>query len=301
MSLLLNFVELITAPSGSLIYHLATLFGIQFVVGVAFEYWNRHRRDSVAIRLLVTGVDFVFARILLIFILVLGRVGVISLNTVMPPLERFLDLFTLLLVVGAFLPILERHSRLGVTLALFMLLLTTGIYVISAVFWPQAEAQGIVYNAHWQASMWECLNIAVLLLAIIAAVVWRGGDWGLVICLFGLWLVAHALELAIPIADSHVAGWVRLSNLAALPLLAALVYRYALRVSLTSTGGTVNVKSWLRWGVSAARTGNHTLARRCFRAARDIEPDNVVALLWLGRLAHTRLESLALFGRVSLL
>ncbi len=298
MSFLLNFVELITVPSGSLVYHLATLFGIQFIVGVAFEYWNRHRRDSVAIRLFVTGIDFVFARILLIFLIVLARVGVLSLDAVMPPLERFLDLFTLLLVVGAFLPILERHSRLGVALLLFMLLVITGIYVVFAVLWPQAEAQGVVYNAYWQAGVWECLNIAFLLLSIIAAVVWRGGDWGLVICLFGLWLVAHGLEFVIPIADSHVAGWVRLSNLAALPLLAALVYRYALRVSLTSPGGTVNVKSWLRWGVSAARTGNHDLARRCFRAARDIEPDNVVALLWLGRLAHTRLESLALFGRV---
>jgi peptide/nickel transport system permease protein len=298
MSLLLSFVELVTGPSGSLVYHLATLFGIQFIVGVAFEHWNRHRRDSVAIRLLVTGIDFVFARILLILIVVLSRVGVLSLDTIIPPLERFLDLFTLLLVVGAFLPILERHSRLGVTLLLFMLLTITGVYVILGALWSQAGAQGIAYNSYWQASVWECLNIAVLILAIIAAMVWRGADWGLVICLFGLWLGAHVLEFAIPIADSHIAGWVRLSNLAALPLLAALVYRYALRASLAHTGGTVNLKSWLRWGASAARAGNHTLARRCFRAARDIDPDNIIALLWLGRLAHTRLESLALFGRV---
>lgn len=298
MSPLLDLVELITIPSGSLVYHLATLFGIQFIVGVAFEYWNRHRRDSVAIRLLVTGIDFVFARIFLILIIVLSRVGVLSLNTVIPPLERFLDLFTLFLVIGAFLPILERHSRLGVALLLFMLLMTTGIYVILGALWSQAGAQGTAYNSYWQASVWECLNIAVLIPAIIAAMVWRGADWGLVICLFGLWLGAHILEFAVPIADSHIAGWVRLSNLAALPLLAALVYRYALRASLAHTGGTASLKSWLRWGVSAARAGNHTLARRCFRAARDIDPDNIGALLWLGRLAHTRLESLTLFGRV---
>jgi peptide/nickel transport system permease protein len=298
MSLLSNFVELIAAPSGSLVYHLATLFAIQFIVGVAFEYWNRHRRDSVAIRLLVTGIDFVLARILLILIVVLSRLGVLSLDTVMPPLERFLDLFTLLLVAGACLPILERHSRLGVALLLFMLLTTTGIYVIFAALWAQTGAQGIAYSSHWQASVWECFTIVVLMLAIIAAVVWRSGDWGLVVCLFGLWLVAHVLECAIPIADSHVAGWVRLSNLAALPLLAALVYRYALRAPPAYAGDTAAVESWLRWGVSAARAGDHALARRYFRAARDIDPDNVVVLLWLARLAHTRLESLALFGRV---
>jgi tetratricopeptide (TPR) repeat protein len=298
MSLLLDFVEFIAFPPGDVVYHLVTLFEIQLILGIAFEYWNRHRHDPMAIRLLLTGVDCVFARLLLILIAVLGRTGMLSPNVVLPPLERFLDLVTLLLVVGAFLPILEHRSRLGVVLLLFTLLVTMGVYLVFAALWPQAEAQGIVYNGYWQEAAWEFLTIMVLALALIASVVWRRVDWGLVVLMLGLWLIGHVMQFAFPIAHSHVAGWVRLANLAALPLLSGLVYRRALRVTPVGVGAAADLDSWLRRGVLAARSDDYAGARRCFQAARDADPDNVFALLWLAWLAHSRLESLALFSRV---
>jgi len=298
MSLVLDFVEFIAFPPGDVVYHLVTLFEIQLILGIAFEHWNRHRQDPMAIRLLLTGVDCVFARLLLILIAVLGRMGMLSPNVVLPPLERFLDLITLLLVIGAFLPILERHSRLGVVLLIFTLLVTMGVYLVFAALWPQAEAQGIVYNGYWQEAAWEFFTIMVLALALIASVIWRGTDWGLVVFMLGLWLAGHVLQFAFPIAHSHIAGWVRLANLAALPLLAGLVYRRALRAPLVGAGSTADLDSWLRRGVLAARSDDYPGARRCFQAARDAEPDNVFALLWLAWLAYSRLESLALFSRV---
>jgi len=228
MALLQDFIELITVPPGDLVYHLVTLFAIQLVLGVAFGHWSRNRRTPTAIRLLVTGVGFALARTLLMLIAVLDRVGVISPNIVLPPLEHFLDLATLLLVVWAFLPILGQHSRLGVTLLLLTLLITVGLYAAFATLWPQAEAQGAVYNGYWQETVWEFSAITVLGLALIAGVIWREEDWGWVTWLFALWFAGHALQLVAPFADSHTAGWVRLANLAALPLLAGLVYRRVL-------------------------------------------------------------------------
>jgi len=298
MSFLRDFVDLITTASGDLAYQLATLFAVQFILGVAFEHWNRHRRDSAAVRLLVTGMGLLFARVLLIIVAVLGRVGVVSFSVVAPPLERFLELLALVLIAGALLPIPERHACLGLALLFFVLLMTAGMYVGMAATWPQAEARGVAYSGYWQARVWECLVMAVLVLAIIAGLVRRRGDWGLMTCMFGLWLVGHVLQGVLPSGDSHVAGWIRLSNLAALPLLAALVYRYVIRVSLPSAVDAADVQLWLRQGVSAARAGDRASARRCFQAAREADPNNVVALLWLARLALTRLESLALFSRV---
>ena len=230
MSFLRDFVELITVPPGDMVYHLVTLFAIQLILGVAFGHWNRNRRDPTAIRLLVTGVGFAFTRTLLMFIAVLDRVGVLSSNIVLPPLEHFLDLVTLLLVVWTFLPILEQHSRMGVTLLLLTLLITIGIYAAFATLWPQAEAQSTVYNGYWQETVWEFLAMAVLGLALIAGVIWREDDWSLLTCLFTLWLTGHVLQFTVPFADSHTAGWVRLANLAALPLLASLAYRRVLNV-----------------------------------------------------------------------
>jgi len=237
MALLQDFVELITVPPGDLVYHLVTLFAIQLILGVTFGHWNRNRRDPTAMRLLMTGVGFALARTLLMLIAVLDQVGVLSPNIVLPPLERFLDIATLLLVVWVFLPILERHARLGVTLLLLTLLITAGVYAAFAALW-QAEAQGNVYNNCWQQIVWEFSAMMVLGLAIIAGVVWREDDWGLVTCLFVLWFTGHTLQLVVPFTDSHTAGWVRLANLAALPLVAGLVYRRVLNASPAMGGDT---------------------------------------------------------------
>jgi ABC-type dipeptide/oligopeptide/nickel transport system permease component len=292
-----NLIELVTTPLGGLAYHVVTLFALQLVLGVAFEYWNRHRRDVSAIGFLVTAIDLAFARLLLVVIVVLGRVGVLSSAVVMPPLERFLDFFTMLLVAGTFLPVLQRHWRLGAVLLFIPLLAMGCIYAASSAFWPRVEAQGIAYNVYWQGIVWECATIATLLLGLVAGVIWRKDDWARLVGLFTLWLVGHVLQLAMPIADSHAAGWVRLVNLVALPLLTALAYRRAMREPPAPTGAA-DCQTWLRRGVSAARAGDRVAARRCFQAAREAAPDNVFALLWLGWLAHTPQESLALFGRV---
>jgi signal transduction histidine kinase len=239
MVLLRELIALITVPPGDLVYHLVTLFAIQLILGIAFGHWNRHRHDPKAIRLLVTGVSFAFARTLLMLVAVLDRVGVLSPNVVLPPLERFLDLATLLLAVWAFLPILARHSRLSVTLLLATLLIAAGVYAAFAATWPQAEAQSIAYNGYWQETVWEFSAISILVLALIAGVMWRAGDWGLAICLFVLWLTGHVLQFTVPFTDSHTAGWVRLANLAALPLVAGLAYRHVLSAPPAASGDTV--------------------------------------------------------------
>jgi lipoprotein-anchoring transpeptidase ErfK/SrfK len=59
-----------------------------------------------------------------------------------------------------------------------------------------------------------------------------------------------------------------------------------------------DARSWLRRGLLAVRAGDRAGARRCFQAARDADPDNIVALLWLAWLAPTQGESLVLLSRV---
>jgi len=278
MALLQDFVELITIPPGDLVYHLVTLFAIQLILGVALGHWKRHRRDPAAIRLLVTGIGFACARALLMLIAVLDRVGVLSPNIVLPPLERFLDLATLLLVAWAFLPVLGQHPRLGVALLILILLIATGTYAAFATLWPQAEAQSIAYNGYWQETVWEFFTLAVLVLATIAGVVWRKDDWGLITCLFALWLTGHALQFTAPIAGSHTAGWVRLANLATLPLLAGLVYRHALRASPAADGDTalelITILEAAR-RIEAARDVEVALGLAASAIARALEADMV--------------------------
>jgi ABC-type dipeptide/oligopeptide/nickel transport system permease component len=61
---------------------------------------------------------------------------------------------------------------------------------------------------------------------------------------------------------------------------------------------TNDMRAWLKEGLIAAHAGDRTGARRCFEAACEIDPDNIVALLWLAWLAPSRRKSLASLCRV---
>ena len=232
MSFLQDIVELISSQPGDVVYHLISLFAVQIVLALALGHWHRNRRDPLAIQIAVLGGALFLARMPLMGIAVLDRVGVLSPQIIQPPLERFLDLVTLLLAAWAFLPILTRHLRFSTMGLVISLLISAGIYVAFAALWPQDEALSVVYIGYWQDTVWEFLSIAVTGLALIASVVRREGEWSLVACLFGVWLAGHILQFATPLfVDSHIAGWVRLANLATLPVIASLVYRRVLSAS----------------------------------------------------------------------
>ena len=225
-------IELITVYPGALVYHLVTLFAIQLIAGVALGHWHR-QRDEAAARLLVMGIGLFLARATLMLMAVLDAVGLISSTVIFPPLERFLHLITSLLVVWAFLLVLQENRRLSTPLLLLTALVAAGTYAAFASLWPEAEAQGVVYNSYWQERVWELSTTAILGLAFVASIIWRGTDWGWLACLLAVWLASHGLQLAAPTPAADTAGWVRLGNLAALPLLAALTYRRVLRGTRT--------------------------------------------------------------------
>jgi len=271
MSLVNDFIELITTPNGSLVYHLVTLFAIQIILLVTFGHWLRNRRDPEAGRMLVAGVGLVVARALPMLVAVFNLAGQVDANGVLPPLERFLNLAAPLLVAWAFLPVLGKHPRLGVALLLITILIAVGAYAAFAVTWPRDEVQGVIYNGYWQETVWEFSTMVVLALALIAGLIWRRDDWGLLVCLFATWLTGHALQFVRPLEDSHLAGWVRLADLAALPLLAGVVYRRVLSTSApASEESTLDVVSILD-------------AVRRIETTRDVEAALELAALSIAR------------------
>jgi signal transduction histidine kinase/GAF domain-containing protein len=232
-----DLLKLITDPTVDLFYHLATVFAIQIILVVAFGHWARNRRDVVAVRLLVTGIGLFLARALLMLAALLGDSIGLPPNALLPPLERFFELVAVLLISWTFLPILRRHINLGMALFLLTFVVAVIAYAYFAYLWQEAESQYVVYNGYWQEKVWEFSTITILALSFVASLVWREDDWGLLVCLFALLLAGHVMQVIDPIADSHIAGWVRLANLLALPLLASLVYRQVLVSSTVADEG----------------------------------------------------------------
>jgi hypothetical protein len=230
VSLLRDFIELITTQPGALVYQLVTLFAIQLIAGVAVGHWQRER-DEPATRLLITGLGLLAARASLMVVAVLHNVGLISPFAILPPLERFLNVVTSLLVIWAFLPALQDRSRLSLVLLLVLVLMAAGTYAAFAPMWRGVQTQTAAYNDHWQANVWELSTAVIVGLALIASLVDRGPDWGWLACLLLLWLGGHGMQLFASGSGSDYAGWVRLANLIGLPLLAGLTYRRALRAA----------------------------------------------------------------------
>lgn len=235
MSLLRDFIALITIQPGALVYQLVTLFAIQLIAGVAVGHWQRER-DEPATRLLVTGLGLLFARAALMVVAVLDSVGLMLPLAILPPLERFLNLVTLLLVIWAFLPALHDRPRLALVLLIVLGLMAAGTYAAFAPMWPEAQIQGIAYNSYWQADVWELSSTVIVALAFITSLVVRGPDWGWLACLLLLWLGGHGMQILASRPGSDYAGWVRLSDLIGLPLLAGLIYRRALRAAAGQAG-----------------------------------------------------------------
>jgi signal transduction histidine kinase len=236
---ILDLRDFVATQPDDLAYHLVTLFAIQLVLFVSFGHWSRHRHEQSAVRLLLTGVGFTLARVSLMLLAVLDRIGVLgsSVLALMSPLERFFELATAALAAWAFLSISEKRAGLGVALLLIVLLAAGGGCAASAYFWIRGSSQGMTYNAQTQAIVWQVATVALLAVSVIATLVWRGADWGLVFFLFVVWLGGHTVQLVRPSLSSDIAGWVRLANVVALPLLAALMYRRALSATPAADKG----------------------------------------------------------------
>ena len=77
MSFLQDIVELISSQPGDVVYHLISLFAVQIVLALALGRWHRNRRDPLAIQIAVLGGALFLARMPLMGIAVLDRVGVL--------------------------------------------------------------------------------------------------------------------------------------------------------------------------------------------------------------------------------
>lgn len=225
MDVIQGMLNLVTAPPGNLYYHLALLFVIQIFLAVGWVEWRRAgnaRHFAAAAGMLAT-------RVVLIGVSGMTGTGSFSPTAVLPPLERWMDLVLIILAAWAFLPILRRVRVAGQAALAALLLGSSLAYILLALYWAPAAAQGIVYNATRHAQVWEWGSILLAFLALVAFLVCPQPGSGLAVAAVLAWLVGHTVQAILPPITSYLAGAVRLANLIALPLLTAQAFGDALQ------------------------------------------------------------------------
>ncbi len=219
---LLNLV--ITSP-GNLYYHLVLLFTLQIFLAVAWGQWRR----SGSARVLAAATGMLFTRVVLMGASALAGSGFFSPISVLPPLERWMDLILVVLAAWAFLPVLRRVPLLSRLVLATFLAGSALAYVFLALYWIPAASVGIVYNASRHAMVWEGGSILTAFLALLAFLIWPQSGTGLVVAAMVAWTVGHTVQLMLPPFTDYLAGATRLANLIALPLLTAQAFHEALQ------------------------------------------------------------------------
>ncbi|MDH4136182.1 MAG: ATP-binding protein, partial [Anaerolineae bacterium] len=231
VSVIFDIIAQLSRPPGGLVYHLITLFTIEASLGMALGQWRRVPGQRLG-RLIVAFGGLLLARGILMALALLAQMGLLTFAALAPPLERFFDTASVILLCWAFvLPTLHLDARVSPIFLLANLSVATAMGLVLTPLWWAAFSldSKLDYSRHWQVILWECWQILLVGLAC-SVLIRRKSEkpdmlLGVFVCLLG----GHLLQLLYPpsatIEVPHVAGWERLATLVAYPLLAVVVYR----------------------------------------------------------------------------
>ena len=220
MNWLQDIARFLSAPPGDLVYHLIVLFAIEAITVMAWQ----NRQAANARRWFLAAVGLNIGRLALILAAALAALRVIPSIAITPPLERFVEVFSLGLLAWAFVPCLAHYSQVGRIWVVGNLILAAAAYAWFAPQWFVASGSGIGFNGTPQDIVWGAWALALSTLAMMGSLLQRRNGWATSFVAFGLVAAGQALHLLSPDRQIHVAEWARWGTLTAYPLFAALVY-----------------------------------------------------------------------------
>ena len=220
MNWLQDVARFLSAPPGDLVYHLIVLFAIEAITVMAWQ----NRRAADPRRWFLAAVGLNVGRLALILVAALAALRLILSTAITPPLERFVEVFSLALLAWAFVPLLAHYSQVGRIWVIGNLILAAAAYAWFAPQWFVASGSGIAFNGTPQDIVWGAWALALSTLAMFGSLLQRRNGWATSFVAFALVAAGQTLHLLSPDRQIHAAEWARWGTLAAYPLFAALVY-----------------------------------------------------------------------------
>lgn len=216
---------LVSDGTGGLLYHLVLLFALGTAAAMAVGRWAEARQPAAARLALGASVLFVLRLAGLVIALLAALVTTLNPLVLVPPFDRAASTLTLLIIIWIIaFPAPSRRAE-AVT-GLLSVLVGLGLAISWGLWAQQALAFGF-YNGNPQETIWELVQLGLLLGGAILLSVRRQRDWVLGLVILLILAAGHGLHLWRTIANSNLPGPERLADLAAIPLLVALIYRRA--------------------------------------------------------------------------
>jgi signal transduction histidine kinase len=214
---LAEIVTLLADPPGSLIYQLSMSMILGVILSLALTYRSR-LEDKFAIQWIIAGGGLLGFRLLLFLLEGLITIDVIEVNNTIATLDRIVGLAGLL--VFLFLlklptPQLSRWFFLG-GLALSILAILTTPVLLSNL------PQSVPLNGTGIDLAWSFLSLIIVLFMTISLITVRPQGWDFSVSPFAILSLGILLHIASGSKTSFAPGYVRLADIAAYPLFAAL-------------------------------------------------------------------------------
>lgn len=280
MNILTEALRLLAQPPGDLVYFLVTLFALQQAFLQALLGRRAGKTALQAQRWAWATGGLLLGRGVLIVLGLLGTTQLITPALVIPPLEQFLELSGILLVLWAMLG--ARAARWQTWVLLVFLGLAGAYYIYCAATWPAWEAAYHTYSTLSLARTGEFAAVTLLFVGFLSLLL-RPPEWEWAAGVFIFWLAGHLAQLGWPNTEIHFAVWERLAALVVFPLLALLVQR---QLAHSEPGAA--------FAMTALDAGLLEETLHGVEAARELEPALIMASSRLAKLLNAEVCAVAL-------
>ena len=214
--------SVLTEPAGSLIYHLILVFSIAGALQSAFVHWRSSEFPQARRTMFGLGM-LLFAQIGLFLISGIGIQGLINLPLFLPPLDRAVTLFSLVWIIWLWaFPEPSRPADAAAWLLSLLIIAALGLSLVSY----STEISRPTYNQTVYESYWQLASIGFSLLGLFILGVRHPNGWGYGMAVFLLSFIGHLLYLMIGRVEGDFPGLVRLTHMAAYPILMTLPQRF---------------------------------------------------------------------------
>ena len=212
----------LTTPEGSLIYHLILVFSIGSALQSAYIHWRssefpQARRTMFGLAMLLT------AQIGLFVVSALGTQGILNLPLFLPPLDRAVTLFSIVWMIWLW-AFPEPSRPADAANWLLTILVAAGLGFGLVAYSEELFFQS--YNLTIYDYFWQIASMALLVIGLIVLLVRRPNGWGNGVAALLLMFTGHLLHMLFGRLDGDFPGAVRLTQMAAFPLLMTLPQRF---------------------------------------------------------------------------
>ena len=212
----------LTTPEGSLIYHLILVFSIGSALQSAYVHW-RSSEFPQASRTLFGLIMLMAAQLAVFTVSVLGLLGLLNPQIILPPLDRAITVFSLVWMIWLWaFPEPSRSADAGTWL--LSVLVAAGFGLTTVAY--SAEAVQQPFNMSVYDTFWQMATMGLATFGLIVLLIRRPNGWGNGAAVMVLFFAGSLLYMLFGSPAGSFPGVVRFMLLAAFPILTTLPQRF---------------------------------------------------------------------------